>query len=70
MICPYCESELEHEDVFGRIASHQDGKVLGDIYRCPLALQEEDKCFSESFHVCGSFYTYRDYNTLHEGYPC
>lgn len=31
MECPYCGSELEWEDYFGRITAHQDGKVIGDI---------------------------------------
>lgn len=62
MNCPYCDSELEYHDYFGRIASHQDGKVMGDIYQCG---NEECEQYQQSF------YTYRDGNgNLHEGYPC
>ena len=70
MYCPICGAELEHEDVFGRLAAHQDGTVVGDIYRCPVAMKQEGVCDSELFHVCGSFYSYRDDGNLHEGYPC
>ncbi|GEM_PF-2403059 len=70
MNCPYCGEELEHEDVFGRICSHQDGYIAGDIYRCPNGLNQDGSCDSEMFHVAGSFYTYRDTGELHEGYPC
>ncbi|MBI9113285.1 hypothetical protein [Maridesulfovibrio ferrireducens] len=71
MECPYCGEELEHHDSFGRVASHQDGKVLGDIWKCPNGAEQNDSCDSEMFSVSGSFYTYRnreDY--LLEGYPC
>lgn len=62
MECPYCEKELNYHDYFGRIASHQDGKVLGNIYTCE---NEECEMYQESF------YTYRDrpYD-IQEGYPC
>jgi hypothetical protein len=71
MTCPYCEAELDHEDIFGRLFSHQDGHVAGDIYRCPNGLEQDGTCESENFHVAGSFYTYRDSpDNLHEGYPC
>lgn len=33
--CTYCGSELLDEGAYGRLMSHQDGKVLGRIYRCP-----------------------------------
>lgn len=70
MQCPFCDSELELFDYFGRIASHQDGKVLGDIYKCPNGA-EQGNCESSTFHVAGSFYIYRSNpDTLHEGYPC
>lgn len=70
MNCPYCDSELEHEDCFGRLAAHQDGKVLGDIYRCPEGA-DGGVCESAIFNVAGSFYIYRDNpDQLHEGYPC
>lgn len=62
MECPYCETELNYQDYFGRICSHQDGKVLGDIYKCK---NEECECYEEHFH------TYRDHpDDLKEGYPC
>jgi len=62
MECPNCEHELNHHDSFGRLFPHQDGKVLGDIYKCENELCE----IFESY-----FYTYRDSsNILHEGYPC
>jgi hypothetical protein len=70
MNCPYCGEELVHDDVFGRLAAHQDGKVIGDIYRCPTAMEQDGKCESELFNVCGSFYSYRDNVELHDGYPC
>jgi len=70
MECPSCGTELEHEDIFGRLFSHQDGEISGDIYRCPVAVEEEGKCDSEMFHVCGSYYMYRADGVLHEGYPC
>ena len=46
MECPCCGSPLEYRDTYGRLAAHQDGQVLGYIYRCPIAeegfLSEED----------------------------
>jgi hypothetical protein len=59
MECPYCGEELTYDDYFGRIASCQDGKVIGDIYEC-----HNEDC--EARH----FYVYRGDCTLHEGYPC
>ena len=70
MECPYCGEELVLHDYFGRIASHQDGKVIGDIWKCPNGVEQDGSCESEFFHVAGSFYTYRDTGELHEGYPC
>jgi predicted RNA-binding Zn-ribbon protein involved in translation (DUF1610 family) len=71
MECTYCGEELDLDDSFGRIAAHQDGKVMGDIWRCPNGREQNGKCDSELFHVAGSFYTYRDSeHVLHEGYPC
>ncbi len=70
MECPICGAELDLEDSFGRIAAHQDGKVVGDIYRCPNGLSQDGSCESELFHVAGSFFTYRATGGLHEGYPC
>jgi hypothetical protein len=62
MDCPICGEELNHHDVFGRLCAHQDGKVLGDIYRC-----ENEDCEAQGEH----YYTYRDSpEELHEGYPC
>lgn len=71
--CPYCGAELEAEDYFGRLAAHQDGKVLGDIYFCPNGRSEdpEVECESAALHVAGAFHTYRNRpDELHEGYPC
>jgi len=62
MECPSCGYELHQEDVFGRLFPHQDGKVLGIIYKC----YNEDCGMYESH-----FYTYvSDSDNLHEGYPC
>jgi len=70
MECPHCGAELEVRDYFGRLATHQDGEVLGDIYQCPIGAEEGD-CESATFHVAGSFYAYRDSpDSLHDGYPC
>lgn len=70
MECPICKAELVHEDVFGRLAAHQDGHVAGDIWRCPNGLEQNGTCSSESFSVAGAFYTYRQGDdSLHEGYP-
>lgn len=71
MKCPYCGSELAHYDIFGQICSNQDGKILGDIYRCPNGLKQNGSCGSEMFHLAGSFHTYcSEDGLLHEGYPC
>jgi len=70
MICPYCGEELELEDYFGRLAAHQDGKVLGDIWKCPNGVNQDGSCESEVFFVAGSFYSYRETGELHDGYPC
>lgn len=59
--CPYCGEELVCVDYFGRVAKHQDGKILGDIYKC---FNEECDRYEEHF------YSYRDRSELHEGYPC
>ena len=69
MECPYCGNELEHEDNFGRLASHQDGKVLGEILRCPVGRDGSD-CFSSCFHVQGAFHIYFSDGQLKDGYPC
>ena len=70
MECPYCGEELDDEGPFGRLAGHQDGKVLGDIYSCPIGREGID-CGSMLFNVSGSFYAYREGDTsLQEGYPC
>ena len=69
MNCPICQEELVYDGPYGRLASHQDGKVMGHIYRCPNGVEQDESCSSECFHVAGSFYT--DINDqLHEGYPC
>jgi hypothetical protein len=69
MDCPICGSELEHHDYYGRLFSHQDGKRIGEIYKCPKGLEQNGSCDSEMFHVAGSFYT-DEAGNLHEGYPC
>lgn len=71
MECPCCGDELEYDCCFGRLAAHQDGKVLGDIYWCPNGREDNGKCESSMFHVAGSFYVYsNDPSNLLEGYPC
>lgn len=69
MTCPVCGEQLEHEDIYGRLAAHQDGKKIGDIYRCPNGTEQNGKCYSENFRVAGSFYTIDPSEELHEGYP-
>lgn len=69
MECPYCGSELESEDTFGRLAAHQDGAVLGEIFRCPKG-QEGEGCDSATFHVAGAFHVYYNDGILRDGYPC
>lgn len=61
MECPLCGEELAYDDYFGRMASHQDGKVCGDIYKC---VNEECECYQQTF------YAYRSDGELREGYPC
>lgn len=69
--CPHCGSELEHDDVFGKLAGFGPYEVKGDIYRCPKGREESEECDSSTFHVAGSFYAYRKGDTsLQEGYPC
>lgn len=60
--CPECGQELTYEDYYGRICAHQDGVVIGDIFRCQ---NEECSRHGDSWH------TKRDEggSTLHEGYP-
>lgn len=69
MDCPYCGRELVYQDYFGRLCSHQDGKVLGDIYKCPWEDDENcTECDSSAFN--SYFHVYRDIGNLEEGYPC
>lgn len=70
MDCPLCGTELDRDDVYGRLCAHQDGKVIGDIYRCPKGREQDGTCDSESFSVAGSFYVVRETGEIHEGYPC
>lgn len=70
MECPICGAELDHYDIFGRLFSHQDGTILGDIWKCPNGLELDGSCDSGLFSVAGLFYTHRDGDELHEGYPC
>ena len=67
--CPICGEHLDQVDTYGRLASHQDGKVMGHIYKCPNGVEQDGSCDSELFSVAGSFYTDEQGN-LHEGYPC
>jgi len=70
MECPLCGEDLVYWDTYGRLFSHQDGKVLGEIYMCPIGRgDEEGECESAIFNVSGSFYTDLQGN-LNEGYPC
>ena len=68
--CPHCGEQLVQIDIFGRLASHQDGKILGEIYKCPNGVNQDGSCDSEHFSVAGSFYMYYQNETLEEGYPC
>lgn len=68
MTCPICGTELEQDDVYGRLFPHQDGKVIGEIFRCPKGFQQDGSCDSEEISVAGSFYT-DEQGELHEGYP-
>ena len=61
MDCPYCGFELNYHDYYGRICSHQDGKIFGDIYTC-----ENEECDHYQEH----FYTRIGHDELCEGYPC
>ena len=61
MECPYCETELSYHDYYGRLCAHQDGKKLGDIYKCE---NEDAECYGTHFHTRG------ESDELHEGYPC
>lgn len=70
MECPICGSELDYDGPFGRLAAHQDGCVVGDIWRCPRGADQDGSCESEFFHVAGSFHKYREETGLREGYPC
>jgi hypothetical protein len=70
MNCPYCGSEMDWDDYFGRVLAHQDGQVFGDIYRCPKGFAQDGSCESEEFKSSGTFYTFRDNEgVIHEGYP-
>lgn len=63
MECPYCGQELDYHDYYGRLCAHQDGKILGEIYKC---LNED--CESETFNY---YFHTREFSVeLHEGYPC
>jgi hypothetical protein len=69
MNCPICSKELVHYDYYGRLAAHQDGKVLREIFKYPNGVEQNETCASENFHVAGSFYTDIQ-GHLHEGYAC
>jgi len=59
MNCPYCDTELEYEDYFGKYLGNDRWDKKGEIYFCP-----NEEC--EHYH----FYIYNSYNELFEGYPC
>lgn len=61
-VCPYCGEELNWEDYYGRILSHQDGVVLGDIYQCK---NENCEMFQEIYHTMRA-----EGDELYQGYPC
>ena len=61
MLCPFCGEEMPLHDRYGRIAPHQDGKEIGDIYKC---LNED----SDHYGQC--WYTVYPSEELIEGYPC
>jgi len=65
MNCPYCGSELEHHDSFGRFFSHQDGNKTGDIFICLSGRDNTGDCKYDGF-----FHTFINDDELHEGYPC
>ena len=67
--CPICGEQLNQTDVYGRLASHQDGKIMGYIFKCPNGVEQDGSCDSEFFNVAGSFYI-DEAGNLHEGYPC
>lgn len=67
--CPICGEELVYHDSYGRVAAHQDGKVFGQIFKCPNGAEQDGSCDSTLFAVAGSFYT-DEAGELHEGYPC
>ncbi len=70
MKCPLCDAELKHDDLFGQLSSDRNRYIAGDIYRCPNGLEQNGTCDSESFSIAGSFYSYRSYHGIYEGYPC
>ena len=55
MECFYCECNLILHDAYGYFAQHQNGKKLGDIYKC---------------EKCDIFYHTDNQGNLKEGYPC
>lgn len=64
MECPYCGEELVHWDSFGRVAAHQDGKIFGNIYKCP-----NEECDSDIFNRYFYERIYPVQEGLKEGYP-
>lgn len=63
--CQYCDKELEYHDYYGRICSHQDGYIAGNIYIC---VNEDCECQA----TCRHFHDRSgegDYE-IREGYPC
>lgn len=69
MECPMCGEELVHDDIYGRLAAHQDGVKIGDIYKCPNGTEQNGTCESGNFRVAGSWYTILPSDELYEGYP-
>lgn len=55
MECTYCGADLIWTDYYGRICAHQDGKKLGDIFKCPnhegFDSEEEAKKYEQQYHT-------------------
>lgn len=58
--CPFCEAELVHEDSYGRVAAHQDGKIFGQIYKCPNAQGFQTKEAALNYESSGDLENWED----------